>query len=202
MKSILPDALPRRVMAAGRIYRIRPTLARTMLALDALKEESLAERERLRLFVWLMFRFPRPRGRYLLPAVEAALDALREEEPYPMRRICQPILDLNQDADLICAAFRQQYGIDLIKEADRLEWNVFLALLSGISPETVLGRIIGIRAAEIPTDTKANRAANAELRRLKAVYAIRREKASDDSFESGLREMAILLSRLAEEGDG
>jgi len=54
------------------------------------------------------------------------------------------LLDFEQDADLIFAAFLQQYQIDLT-EAD-LHWWKFLALLNGLSDSTTLSKVMSYRA--------------------------------------------------------
>ena len=91
------------------------------LALEVLRDESLAAMDRYRLFVWMLYRRPRPRGRRLVPAVCAALELLKVKEPYRLPRAQSPLLDLKQDAALICAAFCQQYGMNLPEEIKRLD---------------------------------------------------------------------------------
>ena len=46
------------------------------------------------------------------------------------------------------ASFQSQYGIRLSRELKGMKWNEFKALLTGISSETPLGRIVSIRAEE------------------------------------------------------
>jgi len=53
------------------------------------------------------------------------------------------LLDFEIDADLIFAAFMEQYKIDLT-EAD-LHWHKFLALLAGINENTLLAKVMGYR---------------------------------------------------------
>lgn len=201
MKSILPQALENRVQVEGRTFRLRPSTARVLMALDALRDESLAATERYRLFVWLLYRRPRPLGRRLIPAVHAALELLKTEEPYRLHRTQEPLLDLKQDAGLICAAFCQQYGISLPEDGERLDWRVFLALLGGVGEETALGRVIGIRSAKIPVRTAYNAAQILELQRLKAAYAVRKSSDNGRGFEEGLIQMARVLAGLAKEGE-
>lgn len=192
MKTIID--LPVRVTLSGRVYRIRPTVKRVLAALDALEDDGLLYADRARLFVWLVYRFPRPRATE--EAVNAALDLLREEPPY--RRMDGPeTLSLDQDAALIVAAFRQLYGIDLPGEAGRLDWRVFQALLSGITDGTRIGEIMGIRARKLPRWTAYNGEQIRELQKLKAVYALK--KRHGETFEDGLRHMAMVLASLAED---
>lgn len=50
---------------------------------------------------------------------------------------------------MIEASFAQQYGIRLRQEED-MSWEEFCTLLSGLLPDTPLGKIVGIRAEKDP----------------------------------------------------
>ena len=56
-----------------------------------------------------------------------------------------PVLDYELDADLIYAAFAEQYGIDLVDT--RLHWHKFHALMKGLNG-TKLNEIMGFRQYE------------------------------------------------------
>lgn len=65
----------------------------------------------------------------------------------------EPYYDLFEDWDLIVSSFLSQYGIRLsTKEFRTVDWAEFSALLSGLSAETALGRIVSIRS-ETDADT-------------------------------------------------
>lgn len=65
----------------------------------------------------------------------------------------EPYYDLFEDWDLIVSSFLSQYGIRLsTKEFRTVDWSEFSALLSGLSAETALGRIVSIRS-ETDADT-------------------------------------------------
>lgn len=49
---------------------------------------------------------------------------------------------------MIVSSFQSQYGIRLSKEINTMPWEEFKALLTGIGPETPLGRMVSIRAEE------------------------------------------------------
>lgn len=53
--------------------------------------------------------------------------------------------DLFDDWELIESSFLKQYGIRLRSEDD-MSWSEFCSLISGIMPDTPLGRIVAIRA--------------------------------------------------------
>ena len=57
--------------------------------------------------------------------------------------------DLFDDWSLIEASFLKQYGIRL-RSDDDMSWNEFCSLLSGLMPDTPLGRIVAIRAESDP----------------------------------------------------
>ena len=63
------------------------------------------------------------------------------------RESSDPYYDLFEDWDLIIASFLSQYGLRIrTKEFETVSWDEFRALLSGIAPETPLGRIVAIRS--------------------------------------------------------
>lgn len=59
-----------------------------------------------------------------------------------------PYYDLIDDFDLIISSFQSQYGLRLSKEINTMTWGEFRDLLTGISPDTALGRIVAIRSEE------------------------------------------------------
>lgn len=64
------------------------------------------------------------------------------------RESSDPYYDLLDDFDLVAASFQTQYGIRLSRELNGMKWNEFCMLLSGLQPETPLGRIVSIRAED------------------------------------------------------
>lgn len=195
MKNILPSALDTRVKVGRRTYRLRPTAANVLQAMDAIKAEDMTEPDRVRLAVWFLYRWPRPRD--AAEALKAAFDLLNEESPYRPDKGAKQNLDLEQDAAMIYAAFRQQYGIDLRREVLRLDWRVFLALLGGITDATRLGEIEGIRQRDLPKWTPYNGEQRRELMRLKSIYAIRNPAKRGQTMQEGLRGMVEALIAMA-----
>lgn len=59
-----------------------------------------------------------------------------------------PYYDLIEDFDLIISSFQTQYGIRLSRELRSMKWDEFRDLLSGLGPDTPLGRVVSIRAEE------------------------------------------------------
>lgn len=61
-----------------------------------------------------------------------------------------------EDWDLIISSFLSQYGLRIrTKEFETVSWDEFKALLSGLAPETALGRVVAIRS-EIDKDVIKN----------------------------------------------
>lgn len=79
--------------------------------------------------------------------------------------------DYEQDFDLICAAFKQQYNINLRRE--QMHWFEYKALFDGLTKETQFVKIVGYRTADINRIPKEQRK---EYRRLKEMYAIKKNK--------------------------
>lgn len=195
MKSLLPSALETRVTVEGRRYRLRPTAANVLQAFDALRAETMLPEHRVRLAVWLLYRWPRPRNREA--ALEAALTLLKEPNPYRTDRGAKQSIDFDQDAAMLYAAFYQQYGLDLQRELVRMDWRVFLALVGGLTDATRMGEIEGIRQRDLPKWTPYNGEARRELMRLKSVYAIQNPAGRGQSMQEGLRHMAEALLAMA-----
>lgn len=89
----------------------------------------------------------------------------KKSEAEPAR---PPLYDFEYDGALILAAFRQQYGIDLL--AARLHWWAFKALLKGLTADTLFMQVVGWRGEEI--DPKAPAKSRERLEKLKRIYAI------------------------------
>lgn len=195
MKSLLPSALETRVTVEGRRYRLRLTAANVLQAFDALGAETMLPEHRVRLAVWLLYRWPRPKNAEA--ALEAALTLLKEPSPYRTDRGAKQSIDFEQDAAMIYAAFYQQYGIDLRREITRLDWRIFLALVGGLTDATRMGEIEAIRQRDLPKWTPYNGEARRELMRLKSVYAIQNPASRGRGMQDGLRRMVEALVAMA-----
>lgn len=83
-----------------------------------------------------------------------------------------PYYDLFDDFDVIISSFQTQYGLRLSREINGMMWNEFVALLSGLGPETPLGRLVAIRAENdkdiLKTFSPAQKRIRNEYRRRRA----------------------------------
>lgn len=110
--------------------------------------------------------------------------------------------DFKQDADYIYSAFMQTYNIDLLsKKYNKMHWNEFVALFSGLPENTRIMQIIDIRMKPLPKPTKYNAEQRSELMRLKALYRVKTSKKdSDKQLADGLRKIAEALEGMAKKG--
>lgn len=75
---------------------------------------------------------------------------------------------------MIVASFSAQYGIRMYqKEFKEMKWVEFSALLSGLGPDTPLGRIVAIRSEE---DEEVIKHFNSDQKRIHSEWRRRRAK--------------------------
>ncbi|MEX3715761.1 Gp15 family bacteriophage protein [Cytobacillus horneckiae] len=102
--------------------------------------------------------------------VEASIEYDRKGNPMPVQEEQEKLIDLNIDAEFIYASFQQAYGMNLYKEQGKLHWHEFQSLLNGLPDETIMKRIIQIRAWKPknsdPPDYKTN------MEKLQRKYAL------------------------------
>ena len=109
------------------------------------------------------------------------------------------ITDFTQDADLIRAAFLQEYGINLYR--DKLHWMEFSSLLAGLPDGNRYNDVLGIRARPMPAPTKYNAEERRWLAKAKADLALRlTDNEREVSLNQSLRDVATSLLALAGKG--
>ena len=79
------------------------------------------------------------------------------------------------DFDLIVASFTTQYGLR-IADIKEMKWSEFRSLLVGIGPDTILGRIVAIRAED---DKDMLKNFTAEQRKIRSDWRNRNVKQMD-----------------------
>src|SRR5690625_4874395 len=55
-------------------------------------------------------------------------------------------MDLEQDAEYIYSSFKQAYNLNLFEQQGKLHWHEFKALLHGLPSDTIMQKIVQIRA--------------------------------------------------------
>lgn len=102
-----------------------------------------------------------------------------------------PYYDLFEDYDLIVSSFLTQYGVRIkTKEFKTVSWDEFKALLSGIAPETPLGRVVAIRAE---TDKKTIKGFNRDQKR---IYDAWRNRKADTMPQKTYEQEMVSLERM------
>lgn len=201
----LYDHLPDRVAVAGKVYRIRPAWDRMIEAFDVLSSDW-PDADKLDYVGWLLFyRRPKDTQAAVIAAMELLSKTGKRADDSP------PVFDFEQDAEYIIAAFRQAYGIDLLKNRSGprwkfwrrpLHWFEFLALLSGLPEDTRLHKIMAIRATPLPAATKYNREEVQRLVKQKAAFALKTtEEERERRFAAGLMKLYKTMLSMAKDGE-
>lgn len=174
----LYDRLPEGIEIGGRRYRLDLDFRNVLRMMEILARDDLIPPARRWLALKCVMRRP-PRD------TEAALEALRAMlfPARPKDSDGKRLTSFDQDADLIRAAFRQAYGIDLYR--DRLHWLEFSALLAALPEGSRYSEVLGIRARPMPAATKYNQAEREWLAKAKAACAL---EMSDDDRERAYAE--------------
>ena len=174
------ERLPDRIEICGKSYRLKLDFRNVIKMLYILENEHILPIARDYLALKCVMRKPPKDCREALAEVERFL--FGENKSSNEKRVTS----FEQDADLIRAAFMQEYGINLYR--DRLHWFEFTAFLHGLPNGNRYTEIIGIRARPIPAPTKWNREEREALIKAQAAYALtmsdqEREKSYNRSLQ-------------------
>lgn len=108
------------------------------------------------------------------------------------------VTSFEQDAELIRAAFRQVYRINLW--TDRLHWFEFTELLHGIPEGSRYSETIGIRVREMPSPTKYNAKEREWLAKAKAAVALKMtDREIEDQYNRDVQNIFHVLLPHAKE---
>lgn len=186
----LQDSLPRGVTVRGRFIRLDLDFRNVLRMLEILARDDLIPEARDYKALKCITRRPRFEQE-TLAAVRELLFPATNKSPDKAK-----ITDFEQDADLIRAAFRQVYGIDLYRE--KLHWLEFSALLAGLPEGNRYNEVLGIRARPIPAPTKYNAEERKWLIQAKANLALHQtEQETRQTYEKSVRGLAESLLALA-----
>lgn len=110
------------------------------------------------------------------------------------------ITDFGQDADLIRAAFLQEYGINLFRQS--LNWFEFTCLMAGLPDGSRYSDVLGIRARPMPVATQYNLREREWLAKAKVEYALHlTEEEQKIRYQKDVEKLGAFLIALAGEGD-
>ena len=190
----LQDRLPDGVTVDGRFYRLDFDFRNVLKMMETLARDDLMPDARDYLALKCLTRHPRNVSKVL-----AAVRALLFEKP--PKADAKKVTDFVQDAGLIRAAFRQEYGIDLYRE--KLHWIEFRELLNAIPEGNRYSEVIGIRVRPIPSPTKWNGDERAWLIKAKADVALNMsEEEQREKYQRDVAGIAAALLAWAGEKNG
>jgi len=187
----LYERLPDCVTVDGKTYRLDLDFRNVLRMIEILSRDDLIPTAREYLALKCVMRRPPKRG-------GAVLDELRKLL-FPANRKAdgKRLTSFEQDADMIRAAFRQAYGIDLYR--DNVHWTEFQALLSALPEGSRYSEVLGIRAREMPPATKYNQAEREWLAKAKAACALEMsEDERDRAYAQGVKSVFAGLLAWAE----
>lgn len=187
------ESLPYEVEYGGKTYKLTPAYDNVLNMYASI--EGTTDEEKLSIMLYYLFDGETPQEVGLL---QAATDALFTSNRKKTGDDDKRSFDFIQDADLIYAAFRQAYNIDLVEEQGRLHWWKFQALLSGLPEDTKFVQVIQIRTRELPKPTKYNAEERAQIMKLKQQFALEiSAEERERGLQSGLQKMAMCLEAMA-----
>lgn len=190
----LQDRLPDGVTVDGRFYRLDFDFRNVLKMMEIMARDDLMPDAREYLALKCLTRHPRNVSKVL-----AAVRALLFEKP--PKADAKKVTDFVQDAGLIRAAFRQEYGIDLYRE--KLHWLEFRELLNAIPEGNRYSEVVGIRVRPIPSPTKWNGEERAWLIKSKADVALdMSEEEREDKYQRDVAGIAAALLAWAGEKNG
>lgn len=96
---------------------------------------------------------------------------------------------------MIISSFLSQYGIRIrTKEFETVSWDEFRALISGLSPDTALGRVVSIRSEK---DKDIIKNFTADQRRIYDDWRNRgAEKMDKNTFEKEMAELENMFAAM------
>ena len=171
MINILTDSLPKTVEICGKEYPINSDF-RAAVEFEILIQSDASPRRKTRGAIRIFFGANHP------PFPEnAIIDAIinfyagggndSDDRPKKNRK---RIYSFAQDGDYIAAAFRSQYGIDLLT-VPYMHWYEFRALFKGLEESCEIVKIMGYRAVE-PSKIKY-KPERERIARLQEIYKIK-----------------------------
>lgn len=186
----LYEPLPNSIEVDGKRYRLNLDFRNVLKLLDVLEREDflLSAREYLALKCVLK----RPPKNYRKVLSRVCLLLFGENKSDDEKRITS----FSQDADMIRAAFMQEYGINLFR--DKLHWFEFTAFLHNLPNGNKYMEVLGIRSRPIPAATKYNKQEREALIKAQAAYALTyTEKEMERNYSNSLKRVFADMKTLA-----
>lgn len=176
----LYERLPNHITIDGTRYRLRLDFRNVLRMMDVMDRKDILPLARDYLALKCVMRRPPKDCRKALNLVRLFLFG---ESKYTDEK---RVTSFAQDADMIRAAFMQEYGINLYRA--KLHWFEFTALLYNLPPGSKYTEVVSIRSRPIPAATQYNKAERDALIRAQAAYAIEyTEEERERNYNNALR---------------
>ena len=191
----LYERLPDSITVKGRRYPLDLGFRNVLKMMDIMARDDLlpASRDWYALRCVLVKRPPRR----FEPVLSAVLLLLFGKDKKPAG---ERVTSFEQDADLIRAAFWQEYGVNLYR--DNLHWFEFIALLRNLPGGCKYTDVLNIRVQEIPAATKYNAKEREAILKAKAAYALELTKEErQERYERAVHGAFVSMSRMAKDGE-
>lgn len=185
----LYEKLPDHVMVGRKKVKLDLDFRNVLRMLETLERRDLMPDAREYIAVRFICRKP----------VNGTLEAVKKLLfPDAPKSSGKKVTNFEQDADLIRAAFRQVYGINLWTA--KLHWLEFTELLHGIPDGNRYADTISIRVREMPEPTKYNQKEREALAKAKAAVALKMtEEETESNYQQGVQNIFDFLLTNAKE---
>lgn len=188
----LYERLPNHITIDGTRYRLRLDFRNVLRMMDVMDRKDILPLARDYLALKCVMRRPPKDCRKALNLIRLFL--FGESRHTDEKRVTS----FAQDADMIRAAFMQEYGINLYRA--KLHWFEFTALLYNLPPGSKYTEVVSIRSRPIPAATQYNKAERDALIRAQAAYAIEyteeeRERNYNNALKRVFADMKTIVDR-------
>ena len=171
MINILTDSLPKIVSICGKDYPINSDF-RAAMEFEILIQSDASPKRKTRGAIRIFFGGnppPFPENAIIDAIINFYAGGGNDSDDRP-KKSRKRIYSFAQDGDYIAAAFRSQYGIDLLT-IPYMHWYEFRALFKGLEESCEIVKIMGYRAAD-PSKIKY-KPERERIARLQEIYKIK-----------------------------
>lgn len=186
--------LPRRAEFEGKKYALDLSYNRVLDVYALLREKELFDEDKTAFALAILVKEKNPPSRLLKVIFDEYLSITKKSNKNTGLRT----VDFHQDGIYLYSSFMHDYGIDLIKERNKLHWWQFVSLFQGLSESTKMREVMGIRSRKIPERNKHNSEYIDNLLELKQYYALTfSQEELEENFRLGLASLAEKLKARA-----
>lgn len=172
----------------GKEYAIDLAFDNVLDVFDVLRDKTLRDYEKAEICLELLLNktFKGIEALELWNHIYETLIKIEQKKPIEYDRLGNPMpvnddddedknyIDFEQDAQYIFASFQQAYTMNLYEQQGKLHWREFYALLHGLPSNTIMQRIIQIRAWK-PSKGESEESKQ-NMRKLQKIYALNDEE--------------------------